>query len=159
MVEFRLSDGSSLPFQDHGVDVVACISVLEHISDGEKILTEIARILKPGGLLILRIDLDLRGDTAIGPTAHKKLTASLLRVFRYVEPEVTVHPRDVLDTSSGPYAFEVLTGLPHCWFRLKQWGKPLIGKPASPLVPYFLAVQGFVMARRETGSSGVPGAA
>ena len=40
---------------DSSVDVIVCISVLEHIFEHEKAINEIERVLKPGGELILTI--------------------------------------------------------------------------------------------------------
>jgi len=40
---------------DSSVDVIVCISVLEHIFEHEKAINEIERVLKPGGKLILTI--------------------------------------------------------------------------------------------------------
>lgn len=42
--------GEALPFADAYFDVVVCMDVLEHVQDPEKLLAEISRCLKPGGL-------------------------------------------------------------------------------------------------------------
>ncbi|MBI3010602.1 MAG: glycosyltransferase [Candidatus Omnitrophica bacterium] len=42
-----------LPFQDHAVDCVICSEVIEHVPADPVLFTELDRILKPGGLLIL----------------------------------------------------------------------------------------------------------
>ena len=42
-------DAAQLPFRDGCFDNVACLEVLEHVMDPGRVLTEIARILKPGG--------------------------------------------------------------------------------------------------------------
>jgi 2-polyprenyl-3-methyl-5-hydroxy-6-metoxy-1,4-benzoquinol methylase len=42
--------GEHLPFADGRFDLVVCMDVLEHVSDPEKLIAEIARCLKPGGL-------------------------------------------------------------------------------------------------------------
>lgn len=43
------ADASNLPLPDAYFDVVIADNVMEHIDDPEKTLTEIARVLKPGG--------------------------------------------------------------------------------------------------------------
>jgi len=42
--------GERLPFRDNHFDLVVCMDVLEHVEDPEKLLSEISRCLKPGGL-------------------------------------------------------------------------------------------------------------
>lgn len=42
--------GEHLPFADGRFDLVVCMDVLEHVSDPEKLISEISRCLKPGGL-------------------------------------------------------------------------------------------------------------
>ena len=45
------ADALRLPFADNSFDKVICSEVLEHIPDYRAALTEIRRVLKPGGLL------------------------------------------------------------------------------------------------------------
>lgn len=54
---FGLSVASALrlPFADQTFDKIICSEVLEHIPDYEQALTEIQRVLKPGGLLALSV--------------------------------------------------------------------------------------------------------
>ena len=42
--------GEALPFPDEHFDVIMCMDVLEHVQDPEKLLAEISRCLKRGGL-------------------------------------------------------------------------------------------------------------
>jgi len=42
-----------LPLADNDADAVTCVDVIEHILDPRRLLTEMARILKPGGELIV----------------------------------------------------------------------------------------------------------
>jgi len=48
-----VGDGEHLTFQNDKFDLVLLNEVLEHVSDEEKILKEIYRVLKPGGVLAL----------------------------------------------------------------------------------------------------------
>ena len=48
-------DAQALEFSDDCFDTVVCLEVLEHLPDYRKALDEIARVLKPGGILIATI--------------------------------------------------------------------------------------------------------
>ena len=50
-----LSMAAPLPFGSASFDTVLCTSVLEHVHDAEAAVSEIARILKPGGRLIITV--------------------------------------------------------------------------------------------------------
>jgi len=42
--------GESLPFEDRSFGAVFCCDVLEHVHDLPKVISEISRVLKPGGI-------------------------------------------------------------------------------------------------------------
>jgi len=44
--------GEALPFTDGMFDIVFCCDVLEHVRDLPKVISEISRVLKPGGIFI-----------------------------------------------------------------------------------------------------------
>lgn len=48
-----------LPFQDNSFDVVFCNHVLEHIEDDSKAMSELFRVMKPGGLGIFQVPQEL----------------------------------------------------------------------------------------------------
>ena len=48
-----LCAGESMPFKPSSFDVVTCISVLEHAEDDRRVLDEIRRVLRPGGIAII----------------------------------------------------------------------------------------------------------
>lgn len=52
-VSFRLAPAQALPFSDDWFDVVVCRMVLHHTNKPERMLQELARVLKPGGVLLL----------------------------------------------------------------------------------------------------------
>ncbi len=51
-IDYDVGVGEALPYADAAFDIVVCVDVLEHVSDLEKVVTEIARVLKPGGLFL-----------------------------------------------------------------------------------------------------------
>lgn len=44
-----VGDIHGLPFLDNSVDAVVCIHLLEHVKDPQKAVSEVYRVLKPGG--------------------------------------------------------------------------------------------------------------
>ena len=53
-VEFRLADAKGLPFEDAAFDTVYSNTILHHIPDPRPFLGEALRVLKPGGVLLIR---------------------------------------------------------------------------------------------------------
>ena len=49
------ADASGIPLADATVDVVVCIRLLHHLEDPRPVLREIARVLRPGGVLVLEV--------------------------------------------------------------------------------------------------------
>lgn len=145
-IDFRLVASERLPLDDGEADAVYCISVLEHVPDPAQMVDEVTRILAPGGLFVLTIDLDLRGNVEIGPEGHARLVAELRSRFEFVHPQTVIHPRDHLTTLNSIFPERACPrSLPGAaWFYTKQWAiKPLLGrKPAKRLM---LSVQAFVL--------------
>ncbi len=69
-VRFKTAAIQNLPFADGELDVMCCVSVLEHTGDYRTILSEMARVLKPGGRLILTFDLSLGGSDKLQLTPN-----------------------------------------------------------------------------------------
>jgi SAM-dependent methyltransferase len=49
------ADGALLPIADASIDTVLLLEVLEHVRDASAVLASIARVLKPGGVLLLSV--------------------------------------------------------------------------------------------------------
>lgn len=49
-ISYKLGAGEALPYRDKSMDIVFCCDVLEHVSDLAKVISEISRVLKPGGI-------------------------------------------------------------------------------------------------------------
>ncbi len=60
---------------------MACVSVLEHTGRYERIVDEFARVLKPGGRLVLTIDISPDGRWQIPVARARDLVLSLDRRF------------------------------------------------------------------------------
>ncbi|HEX4959890.1 MAG TPA: bifunctional 2-polyprenyl-6-hydroxyphenol methylase/3-demethylubiquinol 3-O-methyltransferase UbiG [Thermoanaerobaculia bacterium] len=52
MINYRQGTGEALPFPDAAFDLAYCCDVLEHVHDLGRVIAEIARILRPGGIFL-----------------------------------------------------------------------------------------------------------
>ena len=64
-VYYGTQDLARLSYADASFDCAYCISVLEHTAERERIADEFHRILRPGGLLVVTIDVSLDGRAEI----------------------------------------------------------------------------------------------
>jgi 2-polyprenyl-6-hydroxyphenyl methylase/3-demethylubiquinone-9 3-methyltransferase len=49
-IDYQTGSGEHLPFPEGSFDYVACCDVLEHVDDVDRVIGEIARVLRPSGL-------------------------------------------------------------------------------------------------------------
>lgn len=52
-ITYKKGDGESIPLDDDSVDIVVSYETIEHIKNYEGFLSEVKRVLKPNGLLLL----------------------------------------------------------------------------------------------------------
>lgn len=82
-IDYRVGAGEHLPVPDSAFDLAYCCDVLEHVCDVDRVASETARVLKPGGLFLF--------DT-INRTVRSKLLAIKLvqhwRLTRLVDAAV-----------------------------------------------------------------------
>lgn len=55
-VVYDLGTAEDLPYPDANFDKVVSVCALEHFGDPQKAVSEMSRVLKPGGLLVLHVD-------------------------------------------------------------------------------------------------------
>ena len=72
----RHADVTALPFGDASLDVVASLDVLEHVPDYATALREFARVLRPGGVLLLSVPY-VPGNTGIETLARREADGSI----------------------------------------------------------------------------------
>jgi 2-polyprenyl-6-hydroxyphenyl methylase/3-demethylubiquinone-9 3-methyltransferase len=51
-IRYDVGMGEALPYDASAFDAVVCVDVLEHVADLHKVLAEVARVLRPGGLFL-----------------------------------------------------------------------------------------------------------
>ena len=51
-IKYETGTGENIPFNSASFDVVLCCDVLEHVQDLPKVISEVSRVLKKGGLFV-----------------------------------------------------------------------------------------------------------
>lgn len=111
-----VADARDLPFPDNSFDVVLSLSTLDHFPEAESItrsLKEIARVLAPGGMLILTLDNPANPIVWLRQSLPKRVVLGSGLVPYYCG--VTLGPASlcgVMPTTS--LALEELTAVMHC---------------------------------------------
>lgn len=72
-------DGNRLPFQEASLDTVLCTEVLEHLPHPEAAVREMARVLRPGGRLLLTVPFSQPLHEL--PSDYWRFTPSALRLL------------------------------------------------------------------------------
>jgi SAM-dependent methyltransferase len=80
-VAFQNSDLNKLPLENGSIDLIYCISVLEHTENYSEIISEFLRVLKPNGKLIITIDISIDRQSEILPEEADNLFKSLTEYF------------------------------------------------------------------------------
>lgn len=55
-ISFKVADAHKLPIKTSSFDLVLCTEVLEHVVAPEEVVSEIERVLKPGGVAVIEMD-------------------------------------------------------------------------------------------------------
>jgi SAM-dependent methyltransferase len=84
----------AIPLLASSVDVIVARNSLDHVEDPEAVIVECQRLLRPGGTLILNVDVE---HTPTEAEPHSLRTAELKR---WLAPMTLVHERE-LDHSHG----------------------------------------------------------
>lgn len=56
--ELRTADAASLPYPDESFDALMAMGLLDYVPDAQKVLREFARVLRPGGQMVVSIPKD-----------------------------------------------------------------------------------------------------
>lgn len=90
-VNYDVGVGEDLPYPAHNFDAVVCVDVLEHVADLQQVITEVARVLKPGGRFLF----DTINRNPVARFATITLAEDLLRLLprgthdpdKYIRPD------------------------------------------------------------------------
>ena len=91
--------GEALPYGDAGFDAVVCVDVLEHVADLHKVLAEVARTLRPGGLFLF----DTINRNPLARLATITVAEDILRLLPRGthDPAMFIKPREMLSAMQG----------------------------------------------------------
>ena len=90
-IEVQKADLTCLSFEDASFDAVVSWGVIMHIPDVERALSELARVLKPGGTLVLCENNMSSLDVAV----RERAINGIKRLLRLDRPEVKHTPRGI----------------------------------------------------------------
>lgn len=109
-------DGDNFPFTDEEFDSILCNQVLEHVFDPTEFLGEIARVLKPGGQLLLTVP--FVWDEHEQPYDYARYSSFGLRAlfeaqgFVIVEHNKTCANASIIFQLINAYLFKVCSNFP-----------------------------------------------
>jgi SAM-dependent methyltransferase len=89
-VSFEPGDATATRFEAGSFDAVTCLSVIEHGVPIPEFLAEAARLLRPGGVLVVSTDYDAdppdtTGHTAYGAPVHVFSPAEIVSVIKHAD--------------------------------------------------------------------------
>jgi SAM-dependent methyltransferase/uncharacterized protein YbaR (Trm112 family) len=113
-----------LPFDDASCDGVVLQAVLEHVEDAEAVLSECARVLKPGGSILIEVPF-MQGYHA-APNDHRRYTEQGLRAavvahgFTVDASGVAVGPASAMAWVAAEFLALLLSGRSATGYRLAR---------------------------------------
>ncbi len=75
IIPLQIGDIENLPFEDNTFDTVTCAAVIEYLKTDDKALTELKRILKPGGTIVIVV-------------RNKRCLYRLVDAFRFLRSDI-----------------------------------------------------------------------
>lgn len=104
-VIFRIGAAEKIPFDDQQFDLVLMVRVAHHLNDFSKIITEVCRVLKPGGFFILEFANKTHFKAKVTSLFNQRVQKSISHLspidIRHRKNKITIpflnyHPRWVL---------------------------------------------------------------
>ena len=92
-IGYDVGVGEALPYDDASFDAVVCVDVLEHVADLHKVLAEVARSLRPGGMFLF----DTINRNPLARLATITVAEDLLRLLPRGthDPAMFIKPREL----------------------------------------------------------------
>jgi SAM-dependent methyltransferase len=100
--EFFIENMEKLSFGDSCFDVAYSISAIEHTPRPDRAVSEMCRVLRPGGLLLLTCDVEPHGSIGIRHGPFMELLNVLDRETDLLFPPMWSHPSEILTFKTRP---------------------------------------------------------
>lgn len=126
--EYRISSDYAIPEQDDRVDAATCISVLEHVPDPPRLLREILRVVKPGGSVILTMDISLESNAGVSASQFDELLAIFDEICQPTHGGELVHPQNLICFPAAPEGL-----VAPAWWPTRSSAAPPLAKSSRPL--------------------------
>mgnify|MGYP006433587781 CR=1 FL=1 len=106
-IGYHVGVGEALPYPDASFDAVVCVDVLEHVNDLPQVVSEIARVLRPDGLLCY----DTINRNALASLTVVTMAEDVLRLLPRGthDPDMFIKPAELVSlfTDAGLSAGEI----------------------------------------------------
>jgi 2-polyprenyl-6-hydroxyphenyl methylase/3-demethylubiquinone-9 3-methyltransferase len=98
-IGYDVGVGEALPYDSAAFDAVVCVDVLEHVTDLNKVMAEVARTLRPGGLFLF----DTINRNPLARLATITIAEDLLRLLPRGthDPAMFIKPRELRAAMEG----------------------------------------------------------
>jgi 2-polyprenyl-6-hydroxyphenyl methylase/3-demethylubiquinone-9 3-methyltransferase len=98
-IRYDTGVGEALPYGDGAFDAVVCVDVLEHVADLDLVLSEVARVLRPGGLFLY----DTINRNALARLATITMAEDILRLLPRGthDPALFIRPAELRRAMEG----------------------------------------------------------
>ena len=98
-IGYDVGVGEALPYADASFDAVVCVDVLEHVADLNRVLAEVARTLRPGGLFLF----DTINRNPLARLATITIAEDILRLLPRGthDPAMFIKPRELRAAMQG----------------------------------------------------------
>lgn len=135
MVTARAGDACALPFADQTFDLVIALGVISWLAQPERGLREMARVVRPGGYVLVTAFNALQLPCLVDPARHPLVRPAARRVRRFLEARGMRQPTASV-TYHSPLAFNRLlaaAGLSRLRQATVGFGPfTMLGKPLLP---------------------------
>ncbi|MEO1677763.1 MAG: bifunctional 2-polyprenyl-6-hydroxyphenol methylase/3-demethylubiquinol 3-O-methyltransferase UbiG [Pseudomonadota bacterium] len=124
-IGYQVGVGESLPYSNGAFDAVVCVDVLEHVADLDRVLAEVARVLRPGGWFLF----DTINRTALARLAVVTMGENVFRLLPKGthDPALFIRPADLrARLSDAGFNVERFAGLGP--IGINKRGDPVFGR-------------------------------